>query len=238
MEASECALVRKTVPAFAWRTDELKKNLASVAVLWSEICSERLPEDETEVLFTPLRHSVPFRYRVMQLPSVQLYEKQPRPALFLVRPTINLNYRTTSDAFLPCCLCSSLKTVAIFVVFLRLWRFHHHSVTISLRYYVLLRRMVWYMSTNLSDKQHTLPVLNINQTVFFLWRCGPTRATASSFLRFLDHKQQRITVGRTPLGEWSARRRLRYPTTHNTHNRQTSMPPVGFETTISAVERP
>jgi len=29
-----------------------------------------------------------------------------------------------------------------------------------------------------------------------------------------------------------------YLTTHSTHNRQTSMPPVGFEPTISAVERP
>jgi len=34
---------------------------------------------------------------------------------------------------------------------------------------------------------------------FFLWCCGPTRAMASSFLRFLDHTQRRITVGRTPL---------------------------------------
>jgi len=25
--------------------------------------------------------------------------------------------------------------------------------------------------------------------VFFLWSCGPTRAMASSFLRFLDHTQ-------------------------------------------------
>ena len=72
-----------------------------------------------------------------------------------------------------------------------------------------------------------------------LWRCGPTRTTASSFLRFLDHTQQRITVGRTPLDEWSARRRDLYLTTHNTHNnRQTSMPPMGFEPTISAGERP
>ena len=37
--------------------------------------------------------------------------------------------------------------------------------------------------------------------VCFLWRCGPTRAMASSFLRFLDHTQRRITVGRTPLDE-------------------------------------
>ena len=46
------------------------------------------------------------------------------------------------------------------------------------------------------------------------------------------------TVGRTPLDEWSARRRDLYLTTHNTHKRQTSMPPVGFEPTISACERP
>jgi hypothetical protein len=37
--------------------------------------------------------------------------------------------------------------------------------------------------------------------VCFLWRCGPMRAMASSFLRFLDHTQRRITVGRTPLDE-------------------------------------
>ena len=48
----------------------------------------------------------------------------------------------------------------------------------------------------------------------------------------------RATVGRTPLGEWSARRRDLYLITHNTHSRQTSMPPVGFEPTISAGERP
>ena len=64
---------------------------------------------------------------------------------------------------------------------------------------------------------------------YFLWRCSPTRAMASSFLRFLDHTQRRTTVGRTPLDEWSARRRDLYLTTHNTHNRQTSMPQAGFE---------
>ena len=55
---------------------------------------------------------------------------------------------------------------------------------------------------------------------------------------FLDHTQRRPTVGRTPLDEWSACRRDLYLTTHDTHNRQTSMPPVGFEPTISAGERP
>ena len=54
---------------------------------------------------------------------------------------------------------------------------------------------------------------------------------------FLDHTQRCTTVGRTPLDEWSASRRDLYLTTHDTHNRQISMLPVGFEPTISAGER-
>ena len=50
--------------------------------------------------------------------------------------------------------------------------------------------------------------------------CSPL---ASSLTRFLDHTQRRATVGRTPLDEWSVRRRDLYLTTHNTHNRKTSM---------------
>ena len=58
------------------------------------------------------------------------------------------------------------------------------------------------------------------------------------FLMFLVHTQRRSTVGRTPLDERSARRRDLYLTTHDTHNRQISMPPVGFEPKISTGERP
>jgi len=75
-------------------------------------------------------------------------------------------------------------------------------------------------------------------TFFLLWRCDPTRVMASSFLMFLDHTQRRTIVGRTPLDKWSARRRDLYLKTHNTHNRQTSMPPVGIEPKITAGERP
>jgi hypothetical protein len=47
--------------------------------------------------------------------------------------------------------------------------------------------------------------------------------------RFHDHTHLRhTTVGRIPLDEGPARRRDLYLTTHNTHKRQTSMPPVGF----------
>ena len=63
------------------------------------------------------------------------------------------------------------------------------------------------------------PVWYFINFFFPLWRCSPTRAMTSSTLRFLDHTQQRTTVGRTPLDEWSARRRDLYLTTHDTHNR-------------------
>ena len=49
---------------------------------------------------------------------------------------------------------------------------------------------------------------------------------------------RRTTDCRTPLDGWSALRRDLYLTTHNIHNRRTSMLPVGFETIISASERP
>jgi hypothetical protein len=46
------------------------------------------------------------------------------------------------------------------------------------------------------------------------------------------------TLGRTPLDNWSARRRDLYLTTYNTHKRQTSMSPTRFEPAILASERP
>jgi hypothetical protein len=64
---------------------------------------------------------------------------------------------------------------------------------------------------------------------------SPHWARVSSFTRLLDHAKLRATVGTTPLYERSARRWDLYLTTHN---RQTSMQPVGFETAISVGERP
>ena len=97
-----------------------------------------------------------------------------------------------------------------------------------------------YIALHIQDCVQTLkkPVLKTMPNIFLLWCCDPTRVMAFSLMRFLDHTQQRTTVGRTPLDEWSARRGDLYPTTHDTHNRQTSIPPVGFEPTISTGERP
>ena len=66
---------------------------------------------------------------------------------------------------------------------------------------------------------------------------NPQWVMASSFTKLLDRTQWRTTVGRTPLDEWSAPRRNLSLTTHNTHNLQISMPPAGFEPTVSAGER-
>ena len=46
------------------------------------------------------------------------------------------------------------------------------------------------------------------------------------------------TFGRTLLDGWSARRRDLYLPTHNTHKRETAMPPAGFIPTIPTSERP
>jgi hypothetical protein len=63
---------------------------------------------------------------------------------------------------------------------------------------------------------------------------GPGRAVCPLLtITFIGH----TTFGRTPLDELSARRRDLNLTTLNTHKRQTSMPPRGFEPSIPASKR-
>jgi hypothetical protein len=76
-------------------------------------------------------------------------------------------------------------------------------------------------------------------STYFFWGGDNSPQWARvSFTRFRDHTQRRTTIRRTSLDEWSARRRDLYLRVHNTHQRQTSKSPVGFELTISAGERP
>jgi len=78
----------------------------------------------------------------------------------------------------------------------------------------------------------------ITFSLFVFWRGSPLVAQGLLIHEVSrSHTQRRTTVSRTLLDEWSARRRDLYLTTHNIHNRQTSMPPVGLERTISAGER-
>jgi hypothetical protein len=64
------------------------------------------------------------------------------------------------------------------------------------------------------------------------------RSDSSNILCTCTLTQTHTTLDRTPLDQWSARRRDLHLATHNTHNRQTSIPSVGFEPTIPANERP
>ena len=74
---------------------------------------------------------------------------------------------------------------------------------------------------------------SVDAIFFFFFCCGAATQRGSwspHSWGFLDHTQRRTTVGRTPLDEWPARRGDIYMTTHNTQNRQTSMPPDGIRT--------
>jgi hypothetical protein len=66
----------------------------------------------------------------------------------------------------------------------------------------------------------------------------PTHSRCRCCLFSLDHTQTHTTVGRTPLDEGSARRRDLYLTTQTLYKTKKFMPPVGFEPTIPASERP
>jgi len=101
------------------------------------------------------------------------------------------------------------------------------------------QKIIFRYETKIRVKANTLITwLHFTKYWFFFFQNSFQYVRASFFTRFLDHTQRRTTVGRTPLHEWSVRRRDLYTTTHNTHSRQTSMPPAGFESTLSAVERP
>ena len=71
---------------------------------------------------------------------------------------------------------------------------------------------------------------------FFSW----FDRSSGPWLRLWDSSftPRHSTRDRTPLDEWSARRRHLYLITHNSYQRKTSMPSAGFEPAISARERP
>jgi hypothetical protein len=63
--------------------------------------------------------------------------------------------------------------------------------------------------------------------LLFYWLLQPTlRVLASTVLRFRDHTQGHTAVGRTPLDEWSARRRDLY-VTNTQHSQQTNIHALG-----------
>jgi len=68
---------------------------------------------------------------------------------------------------------------------------------------------------------------------------GATALVGQGLLIFENSRSH--SVKHAPLGrtcEWPARRRDLHLTTHNTHKRQTSILPAGFEPTIPTGQRP
>jgi hypothetical protein len=123
---------------------------------------------------------------------------------------------------------------SIFLLYCPAWRLNHPNVllqralaTVSLYMPTINEHavvIVWFVAPYFHSvkvlattrvHQHT----NCSQTdclFVCFWHNNPTRAMANSFTRFLDHTQRRTIVGRTPLDEWSARRRGLYLTIHTT----------------------
>jgi hypothetical protein len=84
-------------------------------------------------------------------------------------------------------------------------------------------------------------VLSSFKFIHFVFLRSSTHLFAVSIEGFdfsLDHTQTHTTVGRTSLYEGSDRRRDLYLTTFNTQKRETPMPSVRFEPTITASTRP
>ena len=85
--------------------------------------------------------------------------------------------------------------------------------------------------------EHTHPQVRHISTDYFHSATAPSGPGPLHFRRFTITLRH-ATLGRTPLDEWSARRRDLYLVTHNAHKRQTSMTLAGFETAIPSSERP
>jgi hypothetical protein len=105
--------------------------------------------------------------------------------------------------------------------------------------YRLMRELQVMMNISLSTATTTVTTSDDITAIFFSnGSTAPWGPRPPHFSRLHDHTFRHTTVGRTPLDEEPARRRDFYLTTHNTHKRQTSMPPTGFEPTIPVSERP
>ena len=75
-------------------------------------------------------------------------------------------------------------------------------------------------SPSLSPLAHSL---SLSLSLSLLWNSGQKRIRAASFLTILDHTQRRVVFGKTPLDEWSARRKDLYLTTHTKHSQHNNI---------------
>ena len=73
---------------------------------------------------------------------------------------------------------------------------------------------------------------------FFLMELQPLVGQCLLIIEALRLHSRHKTLDRTQMDERSAQRRDLYPTTYDTHKRQTSTPPAGFEPAIPTSKQP
>jgi hypothetical protein len=89
-----------------------------------------------------------------------------------------------------------------------------------------------------TTRSHVREGNSFNAFCFFFDGATAPRGPGPPHYRGFTITLRHTTLGRTALDVWSASPTRLYLTTHNTHKRQASMPPAGFESPIHASERP
>jgi hypothetical protein len=80
---------------------------------------------------------------------------------------------------------------------------------------------------------------SVNPFFKFFFSCATVASVPGPlYCQKFTLKLRHMTLGRTPLEEWSARRRDFQLTKHNTQNRKTSIPPAGIRTRNRSSKRP
>jgi hypothetical protein len=95
-----------------------------------------------------------------------------------------------------------------------------------------------FVGSNAKQMYRTIKKFLFILRTFFFGSIAPRGPRPPHCRGFTMTLNQTHTIGRTPPGDGSARRRHLYLTSHNAHKRHTSMPSVGFEPVFPASERP
>jgi hypothetical protein len=96
---------------------------------------------------------------------------------------------------------------------------------------------MWYPKIIYGNRSSRHTKLSLSSFFFYRGATTPSGPRPPHY-RGITITLRHTTFGRTPLDERSARRRDLYLTTHDTQNRQASMPRAGLEPAIPASERP
>ena len=97
----------------------------------------------------------------------------------------------------------------------------------------------WGRSKKVCFSANEVAVIFIYLFIYFLvWTLLLTLCSSRGLLLHFNTPNDTHKLVRTPLDEWSGRRRDFYLTKHNIHNRDRPTSPAGFEPAIPATERP